>query len=103
MMKFLVTFLFFISIDAKEVSWVGQWLAVDEWKSEFIINIKNNGKAHSNYANGEDGSWKVKDGNLEIIWESGKKDYIFLGVMGTQRLHKSKSKSYTSGLQKLSD
>ena len=37
----------------------------------------------------------------KVIWESGKKDYIFNGVMGFQRLNKGKQKSYTSGMKKL--
>ena len=43
------------------------------------------------------------DGNLEIIWDSGKTDYFFSGVMGFQKIRKNKSGSYTSGLKRLSD
>ena len=45
----------------------------------------------------------LTDGNLQIIWESGTKDYIFNGVMGYQRLSKSRNDSYTSGMKKLFD
>ena len=102
-MKYLLLLLFFCSVEAKDKFWVGEWIAKDEWQSEFKIVIKQNGEASSNYADGEVGKWKIQDGNLEIVWQSGRKDYIFKGVMGTQRLHKSKSKSYTSGLKRLSN
>ena len=78
-------------------------MALDEWQSEFSIIIKNDGSASSNYGNGESGNWKIVDGNLEIIWDSGITDYIFNGVMGIQRLRKTKNKSYTSGMKKLFD
>ena len=48
-------------------------------------------------------AWKIVDGNLKIIWDSGKSDYFFQGVMGYQRIRKNKNQSYTSGLRKLSD
>ena len=78
-------------------------MALDEWKSEFNIEIIETGMAISNYGNGEKGNWTIVDGNLQIIWESGTKDYIFSGVMGYQRLSKSRNGSYTSGMKKLFD
>ena len=95
--------LFYFSISESKTSWIGEWLALDEWQSEFSIIIKNDGSASSNYGNGENGNWKVVDGNLEIVWDSGITDYIFNGVMGIQRLRKTKNKSYTSGMKKLFD
>ena len=53
------------------------------------------------YGDGESGSWKIIDGNLKIIWNSGKSDYFFQGVMGYQRIRKNKNNSYTSGLKRL--
>ena len=99
---FLLIFVFF-KVSANENKWIGKWQALDEWQSEFNILLKQDGTCFSDYADGDDGSWKIVDGNLEILWDSGKKDYIFSGVMGTQRLHKSKTKSYTSGIKRLSD
>ncbi|MBS91589.1 MAG: hypothetical protein CMM95_00855 [Rickettsiales bacterium] len=84
-------------------SWVGQWVALDKWQSEFSIIIEEGGTAKTNYGSGDTGKWKIVDGNLEISWKSGKKDYFFNGVMGYQRISKSRNENYTSGLKKLSD
>jgi hypothetical protein len=81
-------------------SWHGSWIALDEWQSEYAVEINEDGTATSDYGNGESGTWDIKDGNLEIRWDSGKIDYWFNGVMGFQRLSKSSSKTYTSGLRK---
>lgn len=97
---FLITFTF-SSLIANRLSWIGNWMALDEWKSEFNIEIIETGMAISNYGNGEKGQWKIIDGNLEIIWDSGRKDYIFSGVMGIQRLSDFKGKKYTTGMKKL--
>ena len=97
---FLIIFIF-SSLIADRLSWIGNWTALDEWKSEFNIQIIETGMAISNYGNGEKGQWKIIDGNLEIIWESGRKDYIFAGVMGIQRLSDFKGKKYTTGMKKL--
>ena len=84
--------------------WIGEWIALDQWQSEFSIVVNENGKAFSNYGNGDNGTWTILDGNLKIIWDSGKSDYFFSGVMGFQRISRFKESSYTSGLQrKLSD
>ena len=93
--------LLFNTVTFAQNNWLGKWIALDEWQSEFSIKINKDGSANSNYANGENGSWKIVDGNLEIIWNSGKSDYFFQGVMGYQRIRKNKNKSYTSGLKKL--
>ncbi len=97
----ILFFLLIFSFSNAKNSWTGKWIALDEWQSEFIIEINEDGSAISNYGNGDKGTWKIVDGNIEIIWESGKKDYIFNGVMGFQRLNKGKQKSYTSGMKKL--
>ena len=81
-------------------TWQGMWIATDEWQSEYNVIIKQDGVAISDYGNGEEGIWKIKDGNLEITWESGSTDYWFNGVMGFQRLFKDKNKSYTSGIRR---
>ena len=83
--------------------WLGKWKALDQWQSEFIIEIKKDGLATTDYGNGENGSWTIVDGNLEIIWKSGKIDFLFRGVMGYQRLSKNKGSSYTSGLSRSLD
>ena len=84
-------------------NWIGKWIASDQWQSEFQIEIKEDGNATSTYGSGEKGRWKIVDGNIEIRWDSGKKDYIFQGVMGFQRISKNKNQSYTSGLRKSLD
>ena len=84
-------------------NWYGIWVATDEWQSEYNVIIKKDGIAVSEYGNGVEGTWKIKDGNLEITWESGSTDYWFNGVMGFQRLFKDKNKSYTSGIRKSLD
>ncbi len=81
--------------------WTGKWLALDQWKSEFMIILEKNGIASSDYADGQKGFWEIVDGNVLIKWDSGKEDFIFRGVMGIQRLHKSKQSEYTSGIKKL--
>ena len=105
-MKYILI-LFFLFIDSGYLStkintskWVGEWVALDEWKSEFIISLKNDGEAISSYADGDKGVWLIVDDNVEIKWNSGKSDFIFRGVMGLQRLHKSSQRNYTSGIKK---
>lgn len=98
----IVGFLFSISAKANSSKWIGEWLAMDKWQSEFTIEIEKDGLAFSDYADGVKGSWKLVDGNLQISWENGKSDFIFIGVMGFQRLHKSNQSSYTSGITKKS-
>jgi hypothetical protein len=104
--KMLRSLLFLISLvllSQKTFSndtWQGMWIATDEWQSEYNVIIKKDGVAISEYGNGEEGIWKIKDGNLEITWESGSTDYWFNGVMGFQRLFKDKNKSYTSGIRR---
>ena len=105
-MRFLFNFLFLLTLFSKVNSksiWLGEWIASDKWQSEFSIIVNEDGSASSNYGSGENGEWKLIDGNLTIFWESGKTDYFFNGVMGYQRIRKNKNESYTSGLRKLSD
>ena len=105
-MKYFIFFIFLIfksSDTLSKNSWVGKWVAMDKWQSEFTIIVNEDGSASSNYGSGEYGEWKLTDGNLTIFWESGKTDYFFNGVMGYQRIRKNKNESYTSGLRKLSD
>ena len=105
-MKYILIIFFFLlnfsSVSTKmSISkWVGDWIALDEWKSEFIISLKEDGEAISNYADGDKGIWLIIDNNVEIKWNSGKSDFIFRGVMGLQRLHKSSQRNYTSGIKK---
>ncbi len=94
---------FFYSQTFGQNDWLGEWIALDQWQSEFSIKIKKDGTANSNYADGESGTWKIVDGNLKIFWDSGKSDYFFHGVMGYQRIRKNKNNSYTSGLKRLSN
>ena len=95
--------LFWFSFAYSNNPWVGAWIALDKWQSEFRIIIDDDGGAKTDYGSGDNGKWKIVDGNLEIFWKSGKKDYFFNGVMGYQRISKSKNESYTSGIKKLSD
>ena len=99
---FLLLLLFFTETFGQN-NWFGEWIALDQWQSEFSIKINKDGTATSNYGNGESGNWNIVDGNLEIIWNSGKSDYFFQGVMGYQRIRKNKNNSYTSGLKRLSN
>ncbi len=98
----IIFLLAFKSSIAKNI-WIGEWLASDQWQSEFLISINKDGTANSGYGDGETGKWKVIDGNLNILWDSGKSDYFFSGVMGYQRIHRNKAQSYTSGLRKSAD
>ncbi len=104
-MRSLISFVLFFLIFSNAIAsspWHGFWIATDEWQSEYLVEIKKDGSAKSDYGNGESGSWKIKDGNLEILWDSGKIDYWFNGVMGFQRLSKSSTKTYTSGVRRKS-
>ena len=96
----IVVFLFSTLVKANSSKWIGKWVAMDKWQSEFTIELEEDGAAFSDYADGAKGSWKLIDGNVQITWENGKSDFIFIGVMGFQRLHKSKQSSYTSGITK---
>ena len=71
-------------------NWIGNWIALDQWQSEFEIVIKKDGTATTDYGSGDQGNWLIVDGNLLIKWSSGKEDYLFSGVMGYQRLSKDK-------------
>jgi len=97
---FLVCLVLFSHKTYANHNWQGIWIATDEWQSEYTVQIKQDGIAISEYGNGEEGIWKIKDGNLEINWASGSTDYWFNGVMGFQRLFKDKNKSYTSGIRR---
>ena len=105
-MKYILSILIFLlnfsflSTKINISKWVGEWIALDEWQSEFIISLKEDGEAISNYADGDKGTWLIVDNNVEIKWSSGKSDFIFRGVMGLQRLHKSSLRNYTSGIKK---
>ena len=103
-LKYLCILIFLIFTESYSNNiWIGEWVALDKWQSEFLIQINQNGTASSNYGNGDTGSWNIVDGNLEIEWESGQKDYLFRGVMGFQRISKKRGESYTSGLSKSLD
>ena len=93
--------LVFHTLAFAQKKWLGEWIALDQWQSEFSIKINEDGSASSNYGNGESGNWKIVDGNLEIIWNAGISDYFFQGVMGYQRIRKNKNNSYTSGLKRV--
>ena len=95
--------LFSYTLTFAQNSWLGEWIALDQWQSEFSIKINNDGSATSTYGQGERGSWTIVDGNLEILGNSGKSGYFFQGVMGYQRISKNKNNSYTSGLKRLSN
>ena len=69
---------------------MGEWIAVDQWQSEFSIKINKDGTATSNYADGESGNWKIVDGNLKILWDSGKSDYFFKVLWAIRELEKIK-------------
>tara|TARA_A100001035_G_scaffold140693_1_gene110542 strand:+ start:221 stop:547 length:327 start_codon:yes stop_codon:yes gene_type:complete len=97
----LICFVLFETEAYANDNWYGKWIATDEWQSEFNVTIRKDGIAISEYGSGEEGTWKIKDGNLEILWESGSTDYWFNGVMGFQRLFKDRNKSYTSGIRRL--
>ncbi len=105
MLKTLIFFILILFYDESfsNSTWTGKWMALDKWQSEFIIIIGKDGDAKTDYGSGDTGIWKIVDGNLEISWKSGKKDYFFNGVMGHQRISRNRNESYTSGLKKLSD
>ncbi len=103
-LKYLCLLFFFIFTDSFANNiWIGKWVALDKWQSEFSIEIIKDGTASTNYGNGDTGQWTITDGNLEIKWKSGQIDYLFRGVMGFQRISKKRGESYTSGLRKSLD
>ena len=88
---FFIVLIFKSSDTLSKNSWVGKWVAMDKWQSEFFIEVDSNGKASSNYGNGEVGEWKLQDGNLKIFLKSGK--IIFLmELWGFKGLEKIKMK-----------
>ena len=99
----LIIFLLAFKFSNAKNIWIGEWLATDQWQSEFLILINKDGTANSAYGDGETGKWKIIDGNLHILWDSGKSDYFFSGVMGYQRIYKNKEQSYTTGLRRSAD
>ena len=58
---FFIVLIFKSSDTLSKNSWVGKWVAMDKWQSEFFIEVDSNGKASSNYGNGE------VSGNLERL------------------------------------
>ena len=103
MIKYIILFLMIsTNLLCNSYNWIGKWIALDEWQSEYEIILHEDGKAESNYANGEIGKWKIVDSNVEIQWDSGKRDFIFSGVMGIQKLSDNKGKKFTSGIRKKS-
>ena len=84
----IVLFLIFFNECFSNELWVGKWKALDKWQSEFLIEINDDGTAFTNYGNGEKGNWTIVDGNLQIIWESGTKDYIFQWSYGLSKAFK---------------
>ena len=52
---FFIVLIFKSSDTLSKNSWVGKWVAMDKWQSEFFIEVDSNGKASSNYGNGEVG------------------------------------------------
>ena len=68
---FVFSLLYFAFVQAKKNIWIGEWVASDQWQSEFLISINNDGTASSNYGSGETGSWKFtgKSKNNMGFWK----------------------------------
>ena len=50
--------------------WIGEWIALDQWQSEFSIVVNENGKAFSNYGNGDKNNsdlWIIKSDQIGFI------------------------------------
>ena len=65
----IVCFLFMIFFYNTVLSfdnWIGNWIALDQWQSEFEIVIKKDGTATTDYGSGDQGNWLIVDGNLLI-------------------------------------
>ena len=98
MLKKIILVAAFLSLSAFSVQasdgssnpWVGFWETADAYGSTFRMEVRADGSAFLNYGDGVEGSWVKEGSGLRIIWASGKKDFLFNGVMGRQRLGSSK-------------
>ena len=87
---FIIAFVLFalplLSMGTARADWDGLWQTTDAHGSEFYIEVKPDGLAHMYYGDGIEGTWKKEGSGLRIVWEGGKEDFLFNGVMGRQRL-----------------
>ncbi len=60
----------------ERVQYVGQWEVADSEGKNFLINLKEDGTAVSNWKNGEEGSWEFKNAKAYVEWKNGWKDII---------------------------
>lgn len=92
------------NIDIILDTWLGTWQAFDKDQYPFVIIIRRDGSATHDYADGGIGVWKIHEGGVLIQWQGGKKDFLFNGVMGLQRLHKPshpRAQGYSSAMKKI--
>lgn len=67
--------------------WEGIWETRDQYGSVFYFVVNPDGTALSYYGDGIPGTWETADTDAtRIIWENGRKDYLFNGIMGMQRI-----------------
>ena len=75
--------------------WSGVWETMDQYRSEFTITLRDDGSAYSDYGDGWEGMWKADESGVSIEWNNGRKDFIFNGVMGIQRI--ASASKFSSG------
>ena len=104
MIRFLLFFFsfFFFLTQSLLADWTGTWETMDQYKSTFTIILKEDGSAYSDYGDGWDGVWKENESGVTVNWNNGRRDFVFNGVMGIQRIASASkfSRGYTAFMKK---
>ena len=100
MIRFLLFFFsfFFFLTQSLLADWTGTWETMDQYKSTFTIILKEDGSAYSDYGDGWEGVWKEDESGVIVNWNNGRRDFVFNGVMGIQRIASASkfSRGYTA-------
>ena len=104
MIRFLLFFFsfFFFLTQSLLADWTGTWETMDQYKSTFTIILKEDGFAYSDYGDGWEGVWKEDESGVIVNWNNGRRDFVFNGVMGIQRIASASkfSRGYTAFMKK---
>jgi len=104
MLRFLLFFFsfFFFVTNSVLADWTGIWETMDQYQSAFTIILKDDGSAYSDYGDGWAGVWKENESGVTISWNNGRRDFVFNGVMGIQRIANASkfSRGYSAFMKK---
>ena len=90
-LKFLVLLCFINHANAKN-NWLGEWIATDNWQSEFLIKINEDGSATSNYGSGETGNGNLQTEILKFFGIQVKLIIFLMELWVIKELEKTKIK-----------